>query len=49
MDGIRHANELWERVSLHLVHDPAAMDFYGLLAGAEIEGYLLVGKAAGHQ
>src|SRR6516162_67102 len=46
---VGHPGQVRQRSRLHLSHDLAAMDFYGDLADADIEGDLLVETAGHHQ
>ena len=47
-DPVGHSYQVGDRVRLHLLHHPAAMNFYCDLAQLQLRRDLLVGKARGH-
>ena len=43
------ADEFGDGFGPHLLHDPAAMDFYSLKGGSPLSGYLLTQHALGYE
>ena len=48
-DLLSGAHQIGDRLRFHFIHNPAAVDLDGLLAGSELIGDLLVQQAANHQ